>query len=190
MLAAHEEVVGRVSLVLRPLDTVTGREGEAELSVRLGAKGPPAIRTPSGFYAFEDVAPHVHAVHVRAVGAHRGRYVDARLELDLAAQTPPLVLALELWPAPDYPFPPRTTLVRGRVETLAGTPVAQAEIGLDPPGPRAFSDANGDFVLALAPTSPAAVLLVASKGSAVDSKSVSVVAGGSASAGTLQLDVP
>lgn len=139
----------QLSLALWPIDVVTGRGGEAQLDVRIEPRGPRAIRSLSGYYAFEDLAPRRYVVRARAVGTDSGRYLDQRIELDI--DEPPLVTELELLPAPAYPFRTDATLVRGRVLDGSRKPLEGAQItfpSLGAGAPHGESDATGAFVVA------------------------------------------
>jgi hypothetical protein len=168
MLHAHDPdlVQRRLSVAFWPVDALTHRGGEAVLVITLeegqGEKRR-AIRNRSGYYCFEELDPRLHAFRVRDARELRPHYLEQRIEVDVGALPARMpVRRIDLAPAPDYPFDPGVTLVRGQVVDPSGAPVADAHVELrdaDVPGPSNGrganrSDAFGCFVVVVSPDVP------------------------------------
>lgn len=149
-----------LSLAVHLVDRYTGGLPLSDTEVRIENRDVEPVRNPSGYRVFSDLEPGTVTVVVdggRYYADERVTGVDAIDPTDPATSVDPSDPAtlplerIELAPAPAYRFPSTATLVRGAVrdptgEGLPGATVSVADVDRD-----AHTNANGEFVLHLAP---------------------------------------
>jgi hypothetical protein len=166
--ATLEERTTRVSLAVPLLDAFTGGLPRGNPRVSIDGVAATPIRNASGQFVFVDLDLDPGDVTVTVDGG--AYYADPEpvevtipTEAALAAaeasgsdvfdpSADPVAVG-ELVPTPTYPFPPGTTLVRGRVvDDTGATPrrVADAAVSVDGVGRTTTTTDDGEFVLSFA----------------------------------------
>lgn len=137
-----------LSLAVRLVDVATGERPTGEPSVAVD--GPeriePAAVNPSGYRLFLDADLPPDPLQLLVDGGER--YADDRIEVSRPAAGAPAV-TVQLAPAPQYPFGPGATIVRGVVEDPAGEGVAGAVVTVQGLDWRTRTNDGGEFVLFL-----------------------------------------
>lgn len=149
----------RLSIAVRLIDTFTQQHPRRPPRVRLKDRPERFRRTASGYLVLTDLPDSVSEVTVVADDSPRHlrtAHVVDTLATDIDDDSSYVAEELEIAPAPAYPFPAGTTLVRGTIsEGEKRVSGAELEIDLegisddDRPGFRAegWSDARGEYVL-------------------------------------------
>ena len=148
----------RLSLAVRPIDAYRGARATGDLCVRIPDRPSRPVPTPSGHYLFFDLdAAESEPVTVVVTGGEH--YLPGEGSVSLTELDPlsPL-LEISLLPAPSYPFPAWTTLVRGRVRTEAGEPIVDATVTVSGGAHPGRTDARGEFVVAMPTLDPRDVI--------------------------------
>jgi hypothetical protein len=152
---SRDEWSERASLLVEVSDAWAAPQAfQGEVAVELTSaarRREPSFRTAAGHFAFMDLPAAAYDVDVRP-DARTGYYFGAR-QAAVAVPRPNVknpVVTIALAPAPNYPFAPATTLVRGTLHR-AGVPVEGALVEVMARPERTTTNARGDFALCFGP---------------------------------------
>ncbi len=151
---AHDSVRRRLAVAFWPIDTVTGLGGGVRLEVRLDDTESLAVRNPSGYYCFTELADGAYSFRLTPAGADRGRFLEERRDLVL----PPAALAQEVrfFPTRGYGFEATSSRLVGTVRRgVDGAVAAGAAIDLVGRSERSRTAADGTFAVAVPITTAA-----------------------------------
>ena len=123
MPGAHREPVdtGTISpsLIIRPVDTVTGDRPRGRVSLRLRNRPERVVETPSGHFVATGIDPSESPVSIET--ATNDWYLDETMEVAILDPSDEIeAVDIPLLPSRAYPFDTDTTLVRGTT-TIAAT---------------------------------------------------------------------
>ena len=133
-----QRISTRLSVAVSLVDDFTQKERViGGVKVAIPALELVAIRNPSGYHNFLDLADGTHTVRIESEC-----YLDEETDMVLPTVSPRKII---LKPSPLYPFPHGTTLIRGVVSDGGGNPVFGVEIEGD--GLTTATSSTGEFVL-------------------------------------------
>ena len=133
-----------LSLAVRLTDDFTGQPRPIGIvRVSLREHNRPAIQNPSGYFLFTDMAANTYTLLVSSE-----YYFPVEREVSLPfADTLNPVVNVRLKPQPYYPFPPRSTLLKGLVTDTGGNFVSDAEVAILEKGLVNQTTDQGEFIL-------------------------------------------
>ncbi len=136
-----EKFITTLSLAVWLIDDYTQREPVGNVNVNIKEANVEALRNPSEYFLFNDLAAGNHNIVVES---------DFYFYQEVAASVPQPdpknpVVEISLIPKPSYPFPANATLVRGLVSD--GSPVADAEVKVVGKTTETKTDGKGEFAL-------------------------------------------
>lgn len=144
--AAGERSI-ELSLAVRLVDGATGERPLGEPSVFVAAdtdRVRPNAVNPSGYWVYLDI--DLPPDPLRLVLDGGDHYADDRIDVTRPAETAPAV-RVELAPAPQYPFGPGATIVRGVVVDPQRDGVADAVVTVRGLDRRTRTNSHGEFIL-------------------------------------------
>ena len=134
----------KLSLAVYLIDDYTERGIAGNLDVSIKGRSAIPIRNPSGYYLFLDLPVGIHTVQVKG-----GEYFFDQEEVvrlvDLDELNP--VVNIYLKPAPSYPFPSTSTLIRGHLEDFMGRGIPEAVLRIKGRDTRTMTTHKGEFLI-------------------------------------------
>ncbi|MGZ4846252.1 MAG: carboxypeptidase-like regulatory domain-containing protein [Halobacteriota archaeon] len=141
MSSSTECVVLKLSLAICLVDGYSKNSGvQGEISLKECDIQP--HRNLSGYYVFEDLPTKMYTVKAHASDV----FLDAEAKADLTADAP-VVINIELTPAPSYPFPASATLIRGTVKDGQGVGIPDALVTVQHDAFAVPTTGQGEFVI-------------------------------------------
>ncbi|ELZ32527.1 hypothetical protein C474_06897 [Halogeometricum pallidum JCM 14848] len=143
----------QLSVAVRLTDSYSGNPPLGRVDVELSETRVQPVFSVGGHYLFFDLNEKPEQRTVVISGDDR--YLPASETVTVAALDPlHPVVEVPLTPSPAYPFDPWVTLVRGRVVTETGDPLADAVVTLSGVDSAGRADDRGEFVVALPDLGP------------------------------------
>lgn len=131
----------RPRLVVSLTDRFTRRFPAGRVRVLSGEPSVKIVRNPGGHFLFYNILRDV--VHIRVDSAYYF-ILEEDVHLSELGQGHPFH-AIFLEPKPCYPFPSRTTLIRGKVTDSRGNLIPGADVGIEGTSVRTATDTRGEF---------------------------------------------
>jgi hypothetical protein len=151
-----------VSLAVEVLDAFTQKRAYGQVSVRLPALKQQGLINLSGYFLFLNLPPGVYSFIIEAEHYFSEEFSCA-LPTTFSSPPHPPFLSFALLPRPSYPFPPRTTLIRGMLRQGGTFPVAGARVDVAGTPVMNRTTAEGEFVLPFGPMGEEGVIKVNGK---------------------------
>lgn len=139
-----------LSFAVMLIDDYTGERPVGRIQVEIKEIDRRALKNSSGYYFFTGLETGKYNVSINPE-----LYFPEEIIVDMSTFSDPKNPVIEvngkpevaLKPNPRYPFPVSSTLVRGRIESGSGKPVASLKVGVKGKSIENITDKRGEFVL-------------------------------------------